>query len=183
MNQQNINHNVIEILESRAKALAKMDIEENQIESNVHLITFLLDGERYAVPIDEVIEIQPLNKWAKIPCTPDFIRGAVNLRGRIYPMLDIARFFGLADRPMMKSTHVLLVRGDNPHNKNVIELVLLADERPVEMKIDRADIDTISSTLSSQAQEYNFGVTSQMIIVLDLKRLLASAEIIVSEEV
>lgn len=172
-----------EILERRAQALAEINVDANGTQVALNLITFSLGSERYAVPIEEVIEIQPLKNWAKIPCAPSFIIGAVNLRGRIYSLMDIARFIGLAERVMPVSAHVLLVRGINPLCEDVVELCLLADDRPQEINLARGEVDTTSSTLSSRAQEYIVGVTSQMLIVLDLKRLLASAEVIVSEEV
>ena len=173
-----------QILAQRAKELAQALEDETAIGQSLHLITFSLGGGRYAVPVDGVLEIQPLENWARVPCTPSFIVGAVNLRGRIYSLMDVARFFGLPDRPMPDSAHVLLVRGQSAHvDSGRIELCLLADELPANEQISMAEIDRASSTLSSQAQEYTRGVNGEMLIVLDLERLLASAEIIVEEDV
>ncbi len=173
-----------QILARRAQALAQVRQKDADGGQVLELISFPLGNERYAIPIDMVLEIQPLKSWASVPCTPDFVIGAVNLRGRIYSLMDVARFLGLRPRSLSDSAHILLVHGENPHlDPTRIELCLLADALPQDERVHLSNLDTASSTLSSHTQEYIQGVTRDMLIVLDLKRLLASADIIVSEEI
>ena len=175
---------VSQILARRAQTLAQVLESDAAIGQTLQLIRFQLGDEQYALPIDQVLEIQPLTNWARVPCTPNFIVGAVNLRGRIYSLMDVAFFFGLPERPPAETAHVLLVQGENRHIRNTrLELCLLVDDLPQEVQVAISEVDTTSSTLSSHTQEYILGVTGKMLIVLDLERLLASAEIIVTEDV
>ena len=134
--------------------------------------------------IELVQETQPLGsrKWAAVPCTPDFIKGAVNIRGRIYPIMDVARFLGLPPRPLSETAHVLLVRGDNGEGEEM-EVCLLADELPQAVHVSQNEIKAATVTISARAQEFIRGITDDMLIVLDLKRLLSDPGMIVHEEV
>ncbi|MDP1992661.1 MAG: chemotaxis protein CheW [Syntrophales bacterium] len=184
MDQQSAAGTDRRILESRARILAhppKDDIAEGEI---LYLLSFLLGGERYGVDIKLVRETQPLEsqEWAAVPCTPDFIAGAVNIRGRIYPVMNVARFFGLPARPLSKTAHVLLVSGVNGGGEEM-ELSLLADELPQTTRVSRNDVKAPTVTISPRAQEFIRGITDDMLIILDLKRLLSDPGIIVHEEV
>jgi len=174
-----------EILETRARALAQLPAEEPTEGDMLSLLTFPVGNERYGVDITLVQEVQPLKRqmWSRVPCTPDFIIGAVNIRGRIYSVMDIGRFLGLPSRPLVESAHVLLVRGDSEDGKETMELGILADDVPQVAQVAVAEIEPASSVGSSQAQEYVHGVTGDMLVILDLQRLLADPRMIVYGEV
>ena len=118
--------------------------------------------------------------WSRVPCTPDFIVGAVNIRGRIYSVTDIASFLGLPQRPLSEAAHILLVRG---RTQEGMELCLLADDLPEVVSIPLAGVRPAAATISSKVREYVRGVTADMLIVLDLERLLLDPRIVVHEEV
>ena len=170
----------MEILEERARALARLPREEEVEGETLRLVTFPLGEERYGVEIGLVQEVQPLESqsWSKVPCTPDFIIGAVNIRGRAYSVMDIARFLGLPARPLSETAHVLLVRGGGE-----MELCILADDISEVANVPLAEVQPPRATISTQAQEYVRGVTDNMLVILDLERLLADPDIIVHEEV
>ena len=173
-----------QIMEARARLLARLPEEDIAAGETLHLQSFLLGKERYGVDIELVRETQPLGsqKWAAVPCTPDFIKGAVNIRGRIYPIMDVARFFGLPARPLSETAHVLLVRGVNSEGE-VMEISLLADELPQAVRFSQNDVKASTVTISARAQEFIRGITDDMVVVLDLKRLLSDPALIVHEEV
>lgn len=173
-----------QILETRARLLARLPKEDIDEGETLYLQSFLLGKERYGVDIKLIQETQPLGsqKWAAVPCTPDFIKGAVNIRGRIYPIMDVARFFGLPARPLSKTAHVLLVRGVNSEGE-VMEISLLADELPQAVRFSQNDVKASTVTISARAQEFIRGITNDMLIILDLNRLLSDPALIVHEEV
>jgi purine-binding chemotaxis protein CheW len=172
------------ILESRARILAHLPKEDMADGETLDLLSFLLGGERYGVDITLVRETRPLlsREWAAVPCTPDFIAGAVNIRGRIYPIMNVARFLGLPARPLSKTAHVLLVSGVNGGGEEM-ELSLLADELPQAIRVSRNDVKPPAVTISPRSQEFIRGVTNDMLIILDLKRLLCDPGIIIHEDV
>ena len=175
----------MEILEKRARALARVPAGEEVEEEILHLVTFFLGDECYGVEIDLVQEVQPLQRgtWSRVPCTPDFIVGAVNIRGRIYSVMDVARFLGLPPRPLSETSHVLLVRGGGQEGEAEMELCILADDAPQVARVSLTQVHPSTDTISSRAQEYVRGVTGEMLIILDLERLLSEPRIIVHKEV
>jgi len=184
MNQQSETRKDRQIMEARARFIARLPEEDMTKGETLYLQSFLLGKERYGLDIKLVQETQPLGsqKWAAVPCTPDFITGAVNIRGRIYPIMDVARFLGQPPRPLSETAHVLLVRGVNGEGE-VIELSLLADELPRTVHVPQSEVKESTVTISARAQEFIRGITDDMLIVLDIERLLSDPEIIVHEEV
>jgi purine-binding chemotaxis protein CheW len=175
----------MDILEERARALARRPAAEIAADEALHLITFRLGSEFYAVEIALVQEAQPLQRqnWSPVPCAPDFIIGAVKLRGRIYSVMDIGRFLGLPVRPLSDTAHILLVGGDNQGGEPEMELTILADSRPTAINIPRAEVHPPVATISLRGQKYVRGVTNEMLVILDLSRLLADDSIIVDEAI
>jgi purine-binding chemotaxis protein CheW len=174
-----------EILEKRARALAKLPPNEAAAGEMLRLVAFCVGEERYGVEIGLVQEVQPLSHhtWSPVPCTPDFIVGAVNVRGHIYSLMDVARFLGVPPRPLSEAARILLVRGRDLGTGEEMELGILADGLPQVASVRLAEIQPPGATISSRMQEYVRGVTKDMLIILNLERLLADPSIIICEEV
>jgi purine-binding chemotaxis protein CheW len=73
-------------------------------------LTFILDGEEYGVPILKVNGIQGWEKPTPIPNSPDFVKGIINLRGAIVPIIDLRTRFGLKEKAFDTHTVVIVVR-------------------------------------------------------------------------
>jgi purine-binding chemotaxis protein CheW len=170
-------------LRRRARVLASPPSQVLPASELLHLVTFPVGQERLGLDITQVQEIQPLTKrsWSPVPCTPDFVVGVVNIRGRLYSMLDVARFLGLPARPPAEAAHVLLVGGIDPDGEEM-QLGILADDVPQAVQVSLADVKPPGTGVSSRAQEYVRGITQEMLIVLNLQRLLSDPSIIVEEE-
>ncbi len=174
----------IEILDKRAQALAQLPKEEQAEDEILRLVTFHSGEERYGVEITQVQEVQSLRPeaWSKVPCTPDFIVGVVNIRGRVFSLMDVGRFVGLPARPLTSASQVLIVRS-GLGDKGEMELGFLTDDVPQVITVSQDDVRPSSTTISSKVQEYVAGVTVDMVIILDLPRLLNDPNIIIHEEV
>ena len=171
-------------LDARARLLAVPPIKETDTGETVHLLAVLLGGERYGVDIDMVRETLPMDRrnWTRVPCSPNFVIGAVNIRGRIYSIMDISRFFGLPSQPWPENPHAVLVSNENGA-AGEMELCLLADSLPELVHFTQCQIKSAAAIVSSQANEFILGITEDMLIILDLDRLLSDPRIIVHEEV
>ena len=99
-----------EILRARAKALAQEAIAEKGSEAQLEVIEFGLAQERYALETTYVSEVCPLDDLTPLPCAPPFVRGLVNVRGRILPVIDLKKFFDLPDQGITDLHRVLLVQ-------------------------------------------------------------------------
>jgi purine-binding chemotaxis protein CheW len=171
------------ILEERARLLARIPETKADTEIMLEVQSFHLGTEYLGVPTDLVQEIQPLRShhWSRVPCAPSFIVGIVNLRGRIYSIMDLAVFWGLPSRPITESTHVLLVKGINRSGNREIDLTLLTDDC-AEVHIIRSDeLNPPPPTVTAKAQSHIRGVTPGMMMIVDLESLLSDPSIIVSE--
>ncbi|HEY2633642.1 MAG TPA: chemotaxis protein CheW, partial [Steroidobacteraceae bacterium] len=93
---------------STAKANASAD--KSAADSSEQYLTFMLAGEEYGVDILRVQEIKGWDKVTRIPHTPDYVLGVINLRGAVVPILDLRRRFGLETIAFGPTTVVIVVR-------------------------------------------------------------------------
>jgi purine-binding chemotaxis protein CheW len=166
-----------QILRARARALARPPQVAETAGSSLEVLEFRLARESYAVETRHVQEVHPLKNLTPLPCTPPFVLGVVNVRGRITPVIDIKKFFDLPDKGLTDLHRIILVRG------NGLELGLLAD---VIVSVRRVRLDSLQAslpTLTGIRAEYLKGVTAERLVVLDLDRLLADPKIVVNETV
>ncbi len=166
-----------EVLCSRARALARPPEQAPEAEASLQLLEFRLAKERYALETRYVREVQPLTSLTPLPCTPPFVLGIANARGRIVPVLDMKKLFDLPETGLTDLRHLILVSG------NDLELGLLAD---VIVGVRTLPVDSLQvslPTLTGIRSDYLKGVTADRLVVLDMARLLADPKIIVHEEV
>lgn len=82
-----------------------------QVNANTdQYLTFILNGEEYGVDILRVQEIKGWDNATPIPNTPDYVRGVINLRGIIVPIIDLRTRFGLERIPYGPTTVVIVLR-------------------------------------------------------------------------
>ena len=166
-----------QILRARAQALARSPERAAVAAVSLELLEFRLANECYALETRYVREVYPLKNLTPLPCTPPFVLGIVNVRGRITPVIDIKKFFDLPEQGLTDLHRIILVRG------NDLELGLLAD---VIVGVRTLPVDSLQAslpTLTGIRSEYLKGVTAERLVVLDLARILADPKIIVHEEV
>lgn len=166
-----------EILRARARALAHTDAPAPDLGAMLDLLEFRLAQERYAIENQHVHEVCPFKELTPLPCTPAFIRGIVNVRGRIVPVLDLKRFFGLPEKGLTDLHRIILVRRAD------LELGILADDITGLRTIPASGAQPAPPTLAGIRGDYLKGVTADRLIVLDLVHILGDPGIIVNEEV
>lgn len=165
-----------QILEARARQLAQT-APAPSAEASLELLEFRLAQERYAIETRFVQEVYPLRDLTPLPCTPPFIRGIVNVRGRILPVLDLKKFFGLPDKGLTDLHRVILLRGQG------MEIGLLADIALGVRTVLASSLQPSLPTLTGILAQYLKGVTEEPLIVLDADRILADPNINVREDV
>ena len=166
-----------QILRARAQALARTPNREPVAGASLELVEFRLAKERYALESRWVQEVCPLKELTPLPCTPPFVLGIVNVRGRILPVLDLKNFFDLPEQGLTDLRRLILVRGDD------LELGLLADDIVGVRSLPMDSLQLSLPTLTGIRSDYLKGVTAERLVVLDLARILADPKIIVHDEV
>jgi purine-binding chemotaxis protein CheW len=165
---------VAKTLHERALALARVATAATDADS-LELLAFRLATERYAIETRHVVEVHPLRDLTPLPGTPEFVRGIVNLRGRILPVFDLKKFFGLPEEGVTDLHRIIVVRGRD------LELGLLADMVVNVLTLPRSALQAGLPTLSGIGAEYIMGVSGQRVIALDLDRVLADPRIVVDD--
>ncbi len=112
------------------------------LESSIKYLTFTLSSELFAIEIDKVKEVQDLVEITRIPQSPEFMRGVINLRGNAVPVFDLKSKFGLGHTEQTINTRVIILQfpGDEHQTgmradsvKEVIELEQSAVDPPPQM--------------------------------------------------
>lgn len=166
-----------QILRARAQALARPPARAVVAETLVELLEFRLAQEKYALEARYVREVCPLKSLTPLPCTPPFVLGIVNVRGRIVPVLDLKKFFDLPEQGLTDLHRIILVQG------NDLELGLLADVIVGVRTIPVESLQPSLPTLTGIRAEYLKGVTADRLVVLELASVLTDPKIIVHDEV
>ncbi len=143
----------------------------------LEVIEFGLAHERYAIEQALVREVVALRELTPLPCTPAFIRGILNLRGQILPLIDIKKFFDLPESGITDLHWVIVVRAGD------VELGILADAIAGVRTIPLNVIQPSLPTLTGIRSQYLKGVTDQLMVVLDAGKILSDPRIVVDEEV
>lgn len=164
------------LLRRRAHALAE---EPLHIETakEMQVVEFVLGYERYGVETSYVQEIYPLRELTPIPCTPSFVLGVINVRGRILSVVDLRQFFNLPAKGLTDLNKVVLLRSGG------MEMGVLADAVKGTRSIRLADLLEAPPTLTGIGAEYLRGVTAEPLMVLAAEIILADPRLIVQEEV
>src|SRR5687767_10825273 len=89
----------------------------------LQLLTFILAGEEYAVDILRVREIVEYDTLTRVPGLPSTVRGMINLRGGVVPVMDLAVRFGLAESGITPRTSIVIVELPSPDGELVIGII------------------------------------------------------------
>ena len=165
-------------MEQRSAAMPTTPRQEAQSQPSQYL-TFLLGGEMFAVGILNVKEIIEYGNLTQIPLMPSFIRGVINLRGAVVPVIDLAaRFGGAASTPGRRSCIVIVeVAGDDGARHDIGVLVDAVSEV---LDIPPAEIEPPPSFGAQIRADFIFGmgkVGGKFVIILCIDKVLSVEEI------
>lgn len=142
-------------------------------------LTFYVAGDEYAVTILKVTEIIECVSLTHIPTTPPWIRGVLNLRGAVVPVIDLAVKFGLAPTVLTGRTCVVMVELDHEGERLVLGVMAESVHQVVELAPDQIQpppsfgpkvrVDCI------QGLGDNGG---SFVVLLDIDRVLSASEIL-----
>lgn len=138
-------------------------------ESERHLVTFLLEHEEFGIPIGLTREIVRVAEVTRVPQAPPHIRGVMNLRGRILPVVEIRTRFGLAPAELTPRSRVVVVEAQG----RVVGILVDAVAQVV--RVRESAIVPPPEEVVSHRSEYITGVArigSRLIILIELDKAL-----------
>lgn len=137
------------------------------------LVVFQLGAELYGVEISRVHEIIRLQSVTRVPRAPVFVEGVINLRGKVIPVVDLRRRFGLPTAEHTRASRIVVVElGDQ-----VVGIVV--DGVSEVLRVNTASVEPPSPVVAGIDSEYLHGIaklSDRLVILLDLDRILARDE-------
>lgn len=165
-----------EILERRARLVSQTPSSDLLREGEMQILSFLSCTETYAIPIEYVRSVMTLTNYTPIPCTPDFVLGAFNVRGQVYPVIDIRRFLSLPVEQDHLYQRAILAEASGLH------VGLAVDEVYEVAGVLPEDLSPASGARVSIDERCVRGITPDLTVILDLSRIVEDPRFVVNEE-
>jgi len=144
-----------------------------KMEKEIQVIGFRIGRETYGVRISTVREIVRVLDITPVPNAPEGIEGVINLRGKIIPVMDLRKRFGLSEIQTDKKSRILIVEVNNQL------LGLIVNAASEVLKISPSDVEAPGRMFSDEESGYITGVGKlggRLIILLDISKLLQRQE-------
>lgn len=143
----------------------------NDIASTVRqLVAFDLAEEQYGVDVTSIHEIIAMQPITKVPRSPFFIEGIINLRGKVVPVLHMRRMFGFTEAEQTKDSRIIVV------DTNGQSVGIIVDAVTEVLRIPVDSIESPSDMITTADSDYLVGIAKhedRMIILLDLGKVLS----------
>lgn len=143
------------------------------IENASEYLTFILDGEEFGIDILRVQEIMVWSSVTVIPSTPDYLKGVINLRGVIVPIVDMRERFGHVGVEYSATTVVIVLRARDEQHSVVVGIVV--DAVSEVYKVESSDIKKspdFGSDIDSRFIAGMATVDNKIVMLLNAKTLL-----------
>jgi purine-binding chemotaxis protein CheW len=141
-------------------------------------LTFMLAGEAFAIGILAIREIIEYQGLTDVPLMPGFVRGVINLRGAVVPVMDLLARFGREPSPITKRTCIVIVDGMAEGQRQVFGLLVDAVNEVLEMA--PADIEPAPAFGTRVGPEFIQGmgkVKGKFVILLNVSHVLTIGEL------
>jgi purine-binding chemotaxis protein CheW len=165
-----------------AASISEKIIGGNRVDQECKYLTFQLAKEEYGIGILKIKEIIGMMPITSVPQTPEFIKGVINLRGKVIPVIDLRMRFGMKGAEYDERTCIIVVEIDTgSHN---ITIGIVVDAVSEVMSIKREDIADTPPMGASLNTEFIMGMAKMdggVKILLDIDRVFKESEITVLE--
>ncbi len=141
-------------------------------------LTFTLAEEEYGIGILKIKEIIGMMPITSVPQTPDFVKGVINLRGKVIPILDLRLRFGMEEMEYTERTCIIVVEIQSRTGKIMIGIVV--DSVSEVLNIKGEDIEDTPAFGKKLNTEYILGMAKMeggVKILLDIDRVLSNDEV------
>ncbi|MBU5675619.1 chemotaxis protein CheW [Alkaliphilus sp. MSJ-5] len=136
-------------------------------------VIFKLENEEYAVDIMNVKEISEYMECTKVPNSPNFIKGIINYRGNVVPVINLREKFDMLSASITPNTRIIIF------GLNDKQVGLLVDDASQVLTIDDTKIEDAPNIIMGSDDKFISGIgkiENRMVIILDLENLLSEEE-------
>ncbi|WP_400162994.1 chemotaxis protein CheW [Brevibacillus sp. TJ4] len=149
-------------------------LDEKEIVGEVKVIVFRLKDEEYGVEVNQVKSIEKLEHITRVPRTPQFVKGVINLRGVVTPIIDLRKRFDLEESDYTDSTRIIIVAVGE------LEVGLIVDAANDVIDIPVDAVEPPPEVVGGVEAAYLRGVAKldkRLLILLNLDKVLSTEEI------
>ncbi|RCX15536.1 purine-binding chemotaxis protein CheW [Anaerobacterium chartisolvens] len=132
-------------------------------------VVFKLGQDEYGVDIQKVTTIEQVKPIARVPRTPDYIKGVLNLRGDIIPIMDLRKRFNLPVEPDTEDTRIIIIKIEE------ISIGIIVDSVAEVMNLTEADIENVTNFTTEFSLDYIMGVgkaDGRIVTLLNMEKLI-----------
>ena len=153
------------------------------IQKEGKYLTFFLNEEEYGIGIIKIKEIIGMMPITTVAQTPDFIKGVINLRGKVIPVVDLRLRFGMTSIDYNDRTCIIVVEIEGPAGTMMIGIVVDAVSEVLNIKAE--DIEDTPSFGTTLDTDYILGMAKmegEVKILLDIDRVLSAEKVTALEK-
>ncbi|NMA85993.1 MAG: chemotaxis protein CheW [Tissierellia bacterium] len=139
------------------------------LEMENKYVIFKLAEEYYGLSIDNVISIEKPSQSTRIPNAPDYIKGVINLRGEVIPVIDLRKKLKMKFKEVDRNSRIIIVSSDE------IFAGLIVDTSSEVLEINKENIDKPPTNENDEYINYINGIgktKDRLVILLDLTKIL-----------
>jgi purine-binding chemotaxis protein CheW len=156
-----------------------MEITKRKTLTGSRYLSFVLNEEEYGIEILKIREIMGMTDITAIPQTPAFIKGVINLRGKIIPIIDLRLKFGMAERPYTDRTCIIVVEIGYEGEATLMGVVVDSIQEVISIPEEKiSDVPYINAKVKG---DYIRGIaeTGETIkIILDILKVLTEEDFV-----
>ncbi|GGH82154.1 purine-binding chemotaxis protein CheW [Pullulanibacillus pueri] len=133
------------------------------------IIVFSLNGETYGAPVNQVVSIEKLQVITRVPNAKPFIKGVMNLRGMILPVVDLLQKFEIGQSDIVEATRLAIVESED------VQVALIIDSARDVVSIDGESIEPVPEIAGGVHAKYLKGVAKHeedLLVLLNLDLIL-----------
>ncbi|OHD70513.1 MAG: hypothetical protein A2W19_08900 [Spirochaetes bacterium RBG_16_49_21] len=147
---------------------------EAAVQEERQYVTFMIDNENYALPVLKVQEIIGMTDIVYVPNSPDFIKGVINLRGSVVPVVDMRKRFHMGERVFDMFTVIIIVE------INEMPVGMIVDSVSDVINIPQVNIQVPPQFSARIKTDFINGiaqVNEKLVIILDIEKVFTIEEI------
>jgi purine-binding chemotaxis protein CheW len=151
--------------------------QEETVESS-QFLTFLVGAESFAMPIASIREIIEFGGLTEVPLMPSFLRGVINLRGSVVPVIDLAVRFGRAPTVIAKRTCIVIMELAQDGQHLLLGVMVDAVSAVLTVETDRIEArPSFGAGIRADFIEGMININERFVVVLDVPKVLSVDEL------